>query len=110
MALTCHICPHRQRPCSGKCVCEYGVDIVVHLQSGKCPRGLLGQPTPQPLPMRRLPGDLLADALGWAGVRQEASCACQGFQQQMNRWGWAGCLTNAEEIMRHLLTQARGEW
>lgn len=57
-----------------------------------------------------MPGDALARLLRWLGVQSQHKCGCEGFRERMNAWGWLGCLTHAEDIMRHLLTQARGEW
>jgi hypothetical protein len=65
------------------------------------------RPKPQP---RYQPGDVLAKLLGLVGIHPAPGCSCSGFRQQMNGWGWLGCLAHAEEIMRHLLTQARGTW
>jgi len=40
---TCHRCPHRQRPCSGACVClKDGIDITIHAKTGYCPEKRYG--------------------------------------------------------------------
>lgn len=39
----CHRCPFRQRPCSGKCLCD-GIDIMERAKNNDCPKGYFDGP------------------------------------------------------------------
>jgi hypothetical protein len=43
----CSQCQYVQRQGTGKSLCDDGVDIVEHMRTGQCPRGLLDRYAPE---------------------------------------------------------------
>jgi hypothetical protein len=53
------------------------------------------------------PGDVVKLALAKLGYRSHAKCGCEEFRQQMNGWGWRGCLRRRKEIVEWFAAKAR---
>ena len=53
------------------------------------------------------PGDVVKLSLAKLGYRTHANCGCEEFRQQMNAWGWRGCLRHRKEIVEWFAAKAR---
>jgi hypothetical protein len=53
------------------------------------------------------PGDVVKLLLAKIGYRPHANCGCEAFRQQMNTWGWRGCLRRRKEIIDWFASKAR---
>jgi hypothetical protein len=126
----CHTCPHIQPPpYSGPCAClRDGRDIIAHMDRQYCPHpdgprfGDGKQPADWHLvPTVKLtikqrtpsgPGEVMRSVLVSLGFRYDAAglrcpsgamvsaCGCEAMRQQMNRWGYLGCLRHRRELVK----------
>jgi hypothetical protein len=46
-------------------------------------------------------------ALARMGYQPHPACGCEEFRQQMNAWGWRGCLRRRGEIIEWFASKAR---
>lgn len=54
------------------------------------------------------PGGMLHKLIEACGFKPGPQCGCAKFAQQMNEWGWLGCLTtHRQEIVDWLVAQAK---
>jgi len=53
------------------------------------------------------PGDVVKLALARMGYQPHPACGCEEFRQQMNAWGWRGCLRRRREIIEWFASKAR---
>jgi hypothetical protein len=53
------------------------------------------------------PGDVVKIVLSRMGYQPHPNCGCEEFRQQMNTWGWRGCLRRRAEIIEWFTAKAR---
>lgn len=54
------------------------------------------------------PGDLLHEMIKrWTGEDIETGCQCRSWIVRMNAWGPAGCREHLDEIVAHMLSEAK---
>ena len=53
------------------------------------------------------PGDVVKLVLARLGYRPHPNCGCDEFRQQMNEWGWWGCLRRRREVVAWFVSKAR---
>ena len=53
------------------------------------------------------PGDVVKIALTRMGYEPHPNCGCNEFRDQMNAWGWRGCLRRRREITAWFTAKAR---
>ena len=53
------------------------------------------------------PGDVVKIALSRMGYQPHPGCGCDEFRDQMNTWGWRGCVRRRREIIAWFSDKAR---
>jgi hypothetical protein len=53
------------------------------------------------------PGDVVKIVLGRMGYQPHPNCGCEEFRQQVNAWGWRGCMRRRREIIEWFTSKAR---
>jgi hypothetical protein len=53
------------------------------------------------------PGDVVKLALARMGYQPHPGCGCDEFRDQMNAWGWRGCLRRRREIVEWFISKSR---
>ena len=48
-------------------------------------------------------GDLVAKLAHAVGCVEQPGCGCEAMRQQMNRWGWTGCVRHWSDIQAHFI-------
>ena len=67
------------------------------------------QPIKKPVIHQPMPGNVLGSIISKLGYKQTSGCNCNEMQQQMNSWGWSGCLYHQQEIVNWLIKKAKDE-
>lgn len=53
------------------------------------------------------PGDVVKLVLSRMGYQLHPNCGCEEFRQQMNAWGWRGCIRRRGQIIEWFALKAR---
>ncbi|MBC8105691.1 MAG: hypothetical protein H7Z14_03805 [Anaerolineae bacterium] len=53
------------------------------------------------------PGDVVKLVLARMGYQLHPNCGCEEFRQQMNAWGWRGCIRRRKQIIEWFTLKAR---
>jgi hypothetical protein len=52
------------------------------------------------------PGNVVAIILKKLGYQSHKGCGCRALAEQMNKWGWRGCIRNREVLIKWFAIKA----